>query len=126
MTPKQLITIASASLIIIGFVLGYTWTSPAQFFISVGMIVSGIVLFLLYTTFSVAGWADTLLSGNRTEISFKVEPEEENFKSEEEEEWVVMPGILRCGIIDLNNSDVVNSLKDKLREVDIETTGLAK
>ena len=86
MTPKQLITIASASLIIIGFVLGYTWTSPAQFFISVGMIVSGIVLFLLYTTFSVAGWADTLLSGNRTEISFKVEPEEENFKSEEEEE----------------------------------------
>ena len=86
MTPKQLITIASASLIIIGFVLGYTWTSPVQFFISVGMIVSGIVLFLLYTTFSVAGWADTLLSGNRTEISFKVEPEEENFKSEEEEE----------------------------------------
>jgi len=86
MTPKQLITIASASLIIIGFVLGYTWTSPAQFFISVGMIVSGIVLFLLYTTFAVAGWADTLLSGNRTEISFKVEPEEENFKSEEEEE----------------------------------------
>jgi len=86
MTPKQLITIASASLIIVGFVLGYTWTSPAQFFISVGMIVSGIVLFLLYTTFAVAGWADTLLSGNRTEISFKVEPEEENFKSEEEEE----------------------------------------
>ena len=86
MTPKQLITIASASLIIIGFVLGYTWTSPVQFFISVGMIVSGIVLFLLYTTFAVAGWADTLLSGNRTEISFKVEPEEENFKSEEEEE----------------------------------------
>jgi hypothetical protein len=86
MTPKQLITIASASLIIVGFVLGYTWTSPAQFFISVGMIVSGIVLFLLYTTFSVAGWADTLLSGNRTEVSFKVEPEEENFKSEEEEE----------------------------------------
>ena len=86
MTPKQLITIASASLIIVGFVLGYTWTSPVQFFISVGMIVSGIVLFLLYTTFAVAGWADTLLSGNRTEISFKVEPEEENFKSEEEEE----------------------------------------
>ena len=86
MTPKQLITIASASLIIVGFVLGYTWTSPAQFFISVGMIVSGIVLFLLYTTFAVAGWADTLLSGNRTEISFKVEPEDENFKSEEEEE----------------------------------------
>ena len=86
MTPKQVITIASASLIIVGLILGYTWTSPAQFFISVGMIVFGIVLFLLYTTFSVAGWADTLLSGNRTEISFKVEPEEENFKSEEEEE----------------------------------------
>jgi hypothetical protein len=84
MTPKQLITIASASLIIIGLVLGYTWTSPVQFFISVGMIVSGIVLFLLYTTFSVAGWADTLLSGNRTEISFKLDPEEEDFKSDKE------------------------------------------
>ena len=84
MTPKQVITIASASLIIVGFVLGYTWTSPAQFFISVGMIVSGIVLFLLYTTFSVAGWADTLLSGNRTEISFKLDPEEEDFKSDKE------------------------------------------
>ena len=84
MTPKQLITIASASLIIVGFVLGYTWTSPVQFFISVGMIVSGIVLFLLYTTFSVAGWADTLLSGNRTEISFKLDPEEEDFKSDKE------------------------------------------
>ena len=86
MTPKQLITIASASLIIIGFVLGYTWTSPVQFFISVGMIVSGIVLFLLYTTFSVAGWADTLLSGNRTEISFKLDAEEEDFKSDEEKD----------------------------------------
>ena len=84
MTPKQLITIASASLIIVGLVLGYTWTSPVQFFISVGMIVSGIVLFLLYTTFSVAGWADTLLSGNRTEISFKLDPEEEDFKSDKE------------------------------------------
>ena len=83
MTPKQLITIASASLIIVGFVLGYTWTSPAQFFISVGMIVSGIVLFLLYTTFSVAEWADTLLSGNRTEISFKLDAEEEDSKSDE-------------------------------------------
>ena len=84
MTPKQLITIASASLIIVGFVLGYTWTSPVQFFISVGMIVSGIVLFLLYTTFSVAGWADTLLSGNRTEISFKLDTEKEDFKSDKE------------------------------------------
>ena len=86
LTAKQTITIVSAFLILVGVILGFTWTSPVQFFISVGMIVSGIVLFLLYTTFSVAGWADTLLSGNRTEISFKVEPEEENFKSEEEEE----------------------------------------
>ena len=86
MTPKQVITIASASLIIVGLILGYTWTSPAQFFISVGMIVFGIVLFLLYTTFSVAGWADTLISGNRTEISFKLEPEEEDFKPDEKKE----------------------------------------
>ena len=85
LTAKQIMTIASTILIIVGCILGFTWTDPIQFFISVGMVVSGIVLFLLYTTFSVAGWADTLLSGNRTEISFKVEPEEENFKSEEEE-----------------------------------------
>ena len=85
LTAKQIITIVSTILIIVGCILGFTWTDPIQFFISVGMVVSGIVLFLLYTTFSVAGWADTLLSGNRTEISFKVEPEEENFKSEEEE-----------------------------------------
>jgi len=84
MTPKQLITIASASLIIVGFVLGYTWTSPVQFFISVGMIVSGIVLFLLYTTFAVAGWADKLVSGDKTEISFSFDPEKEDFKPDEE------------------------------------------
>ena len=83
MTPKQLITIASVSLITVGGILAFAWTSPVQFFISVGMIVSGIVLFLLYTTFSVAGWADTLLSGNRTEISFKLDAEEEDSKSDE-------------------------------------------
>ena len=70
MNSKQLVTIMSASLIIIGVVLLFTWSSPVTFFISVGMIVFGIILFLLYITFSVAGWADTLLSGNRTEISF--------------------------------------------------------
>ena len=83
MTPKQVITIASASLITVGGILAFTWTSPVQFFISVGMVVSGIVLFLLYTTFSVAGWADTLLSGNRTEISFKFDPKEEDSTSDE-------------------------------------------
>jgi hypothetical protein len=82
MTPKQLITITSASLIIVGLILGYTWTSPTQFFISVGMIVFGIVLFLLYTTFSVAGWADKLVSGDKTEISFSLDPEED-YKSDE-------------------------------------------
>ena len=82
MTPKQLITITSASLIIVGLILGYTWTSPAQFFISVGMIVFGIVLFLLYTTFSVAGWADKLVSGDKTEISFSFDPEKEDFESD--------------------------------------------
>ena len=84
MTPKQVITIASTSLIIIGGILGFAWTDPIQFFIAIGMIVLGIVLFLLYTTFSIAGWADTLLSGNRTEISFKLDTEEEDFKSDKE------------------------------------------
>jgi len=86
MTPKQLITIASASLIIVGGILAFTWTSPVQFFISVGMIVSGIVLFLLYTTFSVAGWADKLVSGDKTEISFSFDPEKEDFNPDEEKE----------------------------------------
>ena len=48
------------------------------------MIVSGIVLFLLYTTFAVAGWADKLVSGDKTEISFSFDPEKEDFKPDEE------------------------------------------
>ena len=84
MTPKQVITITSIFLIIVGGILGVTWTDPIQFFIAIGMIVLGIVLFLLYTTFSIAGWADTLLSGNRTEISFKLDTEKEDFKSDKE------------------------------------------
>ena len=57
-----------------------------------------------------------MVSGDKTEISYTLDPEQD-FKSEEKEEWDSMPGILRCDIINLNNSDVVNSLKDKLREV---------
>ena len=81
---KQLVTIASASLIVVGGILGFTWTSPVQFFVSVGMVVSGIVLFLLYTTFAVAGWADKLVSGDKTEISFTLDPQEEDFEPGEE------------------------------------------
>ena len=84
MTPKQLITIASVSLIIVGGILAFAWTSPVQFFISVGMIVSGIVLFLMCSTFSIAKWADELVSGNKTEISFSFDPEKEDFKPDEE------------------------------------------
>ena len=84
MTPKQVITIASTSLIIIGGILGVTWTDPIQFFVAIGMIVLGIVLFLLCSTFSIAKWADELVSGNKTEISFEFDPEKENFKSDEE------------------------------------------
>ena len=84
MTPKQVITIASTFFIIIGVILGFTWTDPIQLFIAIGMIVLGIVLFLLYSTFSIAKWADEMVSGNRTEISFEFDPEQENFKSDEE------------------------------------------
>ena len=83
MTPKQVITIASTSLIIIGGILGVTWTVPIQFFIAIGMIVLGIVLFLLCSTFSIAKWADELVSGNKTEISFSFDPEKEDFKPDE-------------------------------------------
>ncbi len=86
MTPKQVITITSISLIIIGGILGFAWTDPIQFFIAIGMIVLGIVLFLLYSTFSIAKWADELVSGNKTEISFSFDPEKQDFKPDEEKE----------------------------------------
>ena len=82
MTPKQVITIASTSLIIIGGILGVTWTDPIQFFVAIGMIVLGIVLFLLCSTFSIAKWADELVSGNKTEISYSLDPEQD-VKSDE-------------------------------------------
>ena len=82
MTQKQLVTIASASLIVVGSILAVIWTTPAELFVSIGMIVSGIILFLLYTTISVAGWADNLVSGNKTEISFSLDPEKEDFESD--------------------------------------------
>ena len=85
MNSKQLVTTVSVSLIIIGVVLLFAWTSPVIFFISVGMIVFGIILFLLYITFSVAGWADKLVSGEKTEITFSYDPDEEDFKKPDEE-----------------------------------------
>ena len=82
MTQKQLVTIASASLIVVGSILTVIWTTPAELFVSIGLVVSGIILFLLYTTISVAGWADNLVSGNKTEISFSLDPEQD-VKSDE-------------------------------------------
>ena len=84
MNNKQLVTIISASLIVVGSILAVIWTTPAELFVSIGMIVFGIILFLLYTTFSVAGWADKLVSGDKTEISFSFDPEKENYKSDGE------------------------------------------
>ncbi len=84
MNNKQLVTIASASLIVVGSILAVIWTTPAELFVSIGLVVSGIILFLLYTTISVAGWADNLVSGNKTEISFSLDPEKEDFKPDEE------------------------------------------
>ena len=84
MTQKQLVTLASALLIIVGSILAFIWTTPVELFISIGLVVSGIILFLLYITISVAGWADNLVSGNKTEISFSLDPEKEDFKPDEE------------------------------------------
>ncbi len=86
MTQKQLVTIASASLIVAGSILAFIWTTPAELFVSIGLVVSGIILFLLYITISVAGWADNLVGGTTTEISFSLEPEKEDFKPDEEKE----------------------------------------
>ena len=76
MTQKQLVTIVSASLIVVGGILAIIWTTPAELFVSIGMIVFGIILFLLYITISTAGWADNLVSGDKTEISFSLDPEQ--------------------------------------------------
>ena len=84
LTTKQLVTLASALLIVIGSILAFTWTTPVELFISIGMIVFGIILFLLYTTSVVAGWADKLVSGDKTEISFTLDPQEEDFEPDEE------------------------------------------
>ena len=86
MTQKQLVTIVSASLIVVGGILAIIWTTPAELFVSIGMIVFGIILFLLYNTFSVAGWADKLVSGDKTEINFSLDPKKEDFKPDEEKE----------------------------------------
>ena len=83
LTIKQTITIISTFLIIIGIILGLAWTDPLQFFAAIGMIVLGIVLLLLYSTFSIAKWADEMVSGNSTEISFEFDPEKENLKSDD-------------------------------------------
>ena len=82
MNNKQLVTIASASLIVVGSILAVIWTTPAELFVSIGLVVSGIILFLLYITISVAGWADNLVSGDKTEMSFSLEPEKEDFESD--------------------------------------------
>ena len=86
MNNKQLVTIASASLIVVGSILAVIWTTPAELFVSIGLVVSGIILFLLYITISVAGWADNLVSGDKTEISFSFDPEKQDFKPDEEKE----------------------------------------
>ena len=80
LTPKQTITIVSTFLILVGVILGFTWTDPIQFFVAIGMVVFGIVLLLLCSTFSIAKWADEFVSGNRTEISFSFDPEKEDFE----------------------------------------------
>ena len=82
MNNKQLVTIASASLIVVGSILAVVWTTPTELFVSIGLVVSGIILFLLYITISVAGWADNLVSGDKTEISFSFDPEKEDFESD--------------------------------------------
>ena len=78
MNNKQLVTIASASLIVVGSILAVIWTTPAELFVSIGLVVSGIILFLLYISISVAGWADNLVSGDKTEISFSLDPEQDD------------------------------------------------
>ena len=82
MNNKQLVTIASASLIVVGSILAVIWTTPAELFVSIGLVVSGIILYLLYITISVAGWADNLVGGTKTEISFSLDPEQD-VKSDE-------------------------------------------
>jgi len=82
LTTKQTITIVSTFLILVGVILAFIWTTPVELFISIGLVVSGIILFLLYITISVAGWADNLVSGDKTEINYSLDPEKEDFESD--------------------------------------------
>ena len=85
LTGKQTVSVTSALLIIVGSILIFLWASPVGLLTGVGMIIVGITLFLLYTTFAVAGWADRLVSGEKTEISFTLDPKDVDFELGEEE-----------------------------------------
>jgi len=80
-SAKNLVTVASVFLIFGGGIIVFIWTEPLHFFLSVGMVVTGIVILLLFATSSVAVWADQKTSGNANTFSFNLTESDEDEKS---------------------------------------------
>ena len=56
---RQIIGATSIPILIVG-ILGITSTDPVQFFVSVGMIVFGVIMLLLYSTTLIAKRVDKI------------------------------------------------------------------
>ncbi len=67
-STKKLVTVTSTLMLVSGSILAVLWTHPLLLFLSIGLIVGGIVLFLYYCTNSVAHWADDVVSGTTTDV----------------------------------------------------------
>ena len=80
-SAKNLMTITSVFLIFGGVTLAFIWTDPLYLFLSIGMVVTGIVILLLFATSSVAVWADQKTSGNANTFSFNLTESDEDEKS---------------------------------------------
>ena len=80
-SAKNLMIAASIFLIFGGGIITLIWADPLYFFLSVGMVVTGIVILLLFTTSSVAVWADQKISGNDSTFSFNLTESGEDEKS---------------------------------------------
>jgi len=69
-STKKLVTLTSTLMLVSGSILAFIWTHPLLLFLSIGLMVGGIVLFLYYCTNLVAGWADDVVSGTKSDIEW--------------------------------------------------------
>ena len=67
-STKKHVTIASSLMLVSGSILAIIWTHPLLLFLSIGLMVGGIVMFLYFCTSSVAHWADDAISGTKADV----------------------------------------------------------